>query len=339
MKTAIYGAGALGTVIGAYVSKAGVDIDLISRNRAHVDALNKNGAKITGTVNFTVPVHALTPDKIEAKYELVFLLTKQLHNETVLHGLVPFITKDSIICSMQTGIPEPSIAAVVGKDRVMGCGVGWGATQRAPGVVELTSEPDGMTFVLSRMNGERDDKLLEVKKMLELVCPGRVDIEDDYLGMRWARLMVYCAFSGMSSLLKCSYGDIIDDKFAEYCAQYILKECIDVANAAKIKIGNIQGKDVVKHFYFTSEFQRKRIHKVLEYELHKHRLPLSDMINDLQLGRKSEIDAVNGIVCEYGRRYNVKTPYNDMVTNLIHEIENGTRQMGMENLDKFKAIK
>ena len=339
MNIAVYGAGALGTVIGAYISKAGVEIDLISRNREHVTALKRNGAKITGTVNFTVPVNALTPDKIEKKYELVFLMTKSLHNETVLRGLVPFITPDCIICSLQTGIPEPSIAAVVGKDRVMGCAVGWGAVQRAPGVVELTSEPDGMTFVMCRMNGQCDDKLLEVKKLLEYVCPGNVEIENDYLGMRWARLIVYCAFSGMSSILKCSYGDVIDNKFAEFCAQHIIKECIEVANAAGIKIGKIQGNDIVKSFYFTNEFQRMRIHKILAYELNKHRLPMANMVRDLQRGRKSEIDALNGVVCDYGLRYNVKTPYNDLVTDIIHEIENGTLEMGMQNLEKFKAIK
>lgn len=338
MNIAIYGAGALGTVIGAYISNAGVDIDLISRNREHVDALNKNGAKIIGTVDFSAPVTALTPDRIEKKYELVFLMTKQLHNETVLRGLVPFITPDCLICSLQTGIPESSIAAVVGKDRVIGCTVGWGASQRAPGVVELTSEPDGMTFVLSRMNGQCDEKLLYIKKLLSCVCDD-VTIEPDILGMRWARLIVYCAFSGMSSVLKCSYGDIVDNHFTEYCAQHIIKECIDVANAAGIKISQIQGNDIVKAFYFTNEFQRKRIHKVLAYELKKHRLPMATMIRDLELGRKSEIDALNGIVCEYGQRYGVKTPFNSMVTDIIHEIENGTSKMGMQNLERFKVLK
>ena len=61
MKIAIYGAGSLGTVLGAYLSKAGVSVDLITRNKEHVEALNRDGAKIIGKVNMTVPVHALTP--------------------------------------------------------------------------------------------------------------------------------------------------------------------------------------------------------------------------------------------------------------------------------------
>ena len=81
MKTAIYGAGSLGTVLGAYISKAGYPVDLITRNKEHVDAMNKNGAHIIGTVDMTVPVHALTPDQITEKYELIILMTKQLENK------------------------------------------------------------------------------------------------------------------------------------------------------------------------------------------------------------------------------------------------------------------
>ena len=58
MRAAIYGAGSLGTILGAYISKNGGKIELINRNKAHVEALRKNGAKVTGTVNFSHPVTA-----------------------------------------------------------------------------------------------------------------------------------------------------------------------------------------------------------------------------------------------------------------------------------------
>ena len=65
MKIAIYGAGSLGTVLGAYLAKAGIAVDLVTRNKEHVSALNANGATIIGTVQMNVPVHALTPDQID----------------------------------------------------------------------------------------------------------------------------------------------------------------------------------------------------------------------------------------------------------------------------------
>ena len=121
MKTAIYGAGSLGTVLGAYLAKAGVDVDLITRNREHVEALNRDGAKIIGTVNMTVPVHALTPDEMTEKYELIILLTKQLDNVNVLKKLQKNMTDDCIVCTLQNGLPELSVSEVVGEDRTMGC--------------------------------------------------------------------------------------------------------------------------------------------------------------------------------------------------------------------------
>ena len=58
MRVAIYGAGSLGTILGAFISKAGVEIELINRNKAHVEALKANGAKVVGTMNFMQPVVA-----------------------------------------------------------------------------------------------------------------------------------------------------------------------------------------------------------------------------------------------------------------------------------------
>ena len=78
MRAMIYGAGSLGTVLGAYITKNGGQIDLVNRNKAHVDALNKKGAKITGLADFCVPVKAITPDELDGKYDVILLLTKQI---------------------------------------------------------------------------------------------------------------------------------------------------------------------------------------------------------------------------------------------------------------------
>mgnify|MGYP003484063730 FL=1 len=80
----IYGAGSLGTVLGAYITKNGGKIDLINRNKAHVAALQEKGARIIGTVDMTVPVTAYTPDEMTGKYDVILLMTKQLHNAEVV---------------------------------------------------------------------------------------------------------------------------------------------------------------------------------------------------------------------------------------------------------------
>ena len=97
MKCAIYGAGSLGTVLGAYMTKGGIPVELVNRNRAHVDALREKGAHITGTVDFSTPVTAITPEEMTAPYDVIFLMTKQLHNKEVVTFLKPLLAPDGVI--------------------------------------------------------------------------------------------------------------------------------------------------------------------------------------------------------------------------------------------------
>ena len=337
MKTAIYGAGSLGTVLGAYLAKAGVDVDLITRNKEHVDALNAGGARIIGTVDMTVPVHALTPDQMTEKYELIILLTKQLDNVNVLKNLQKNMTDDCIVCTLQNGMPELSVAEVVGEDRTMGCTVAWGATLHGKGVSELTSEPDSMSFDLGRMNGQVDDKLMQVKAILEKMCP--VEIKENFMGVRWSKLLINAAFSGMSAVTGGTFGDVAERKDTRVCCQNLIKECIDVAAAAGIKIEPIQGKDVVKLLDYKGGLKKKISFALIPICIKKHRLLKASMLQDLEKGRKCEIDAINGVVCAYGKKYSVPTPYNDTVCKIVHGIEDGKYTYTFDNVKLFAGLK
>ena len=138
MKVAILGCGAMGTVLGAYMTKNGCDVEMIDSYQAHVDALNEKGAHIVGTVDFTVPVKAVTPEQMEGIYDIVFLFTKQTANDVVLPNLLPHLGPDSTVCTLQNGVPEPYVASYVGESRTVGGTVLWGATFMEPGVSELT---------------------------------------------------------------------------------------------------------------------------------------------------------------------------------------------------------
>ena len=120
MRSAIYGAGSLGTVMGAFLAKNGVEIDLVNRNKAHVEALKNNGARITGTVEMTIPVNALLPEEMTGKYDIIFLMTKQLNNRETLSFLKDFLADDGVVVTLQNGIPEDSVAEIVGPERTIG---------------------------------------------------------------------------------------------------------------------------------------------------------------------------------------------------------------------------
>ena len=114
MRTAIYGAGSLGTILGAYINKAGEPIELINRNKAHVEALQNSGAKVVGTVDFTQKVTAYTPAEMSGTYDIIFLMTKQQHNKEVVTMLKDFLAPDGVLVTFQNGLPEIQIAEILG---------------------------------------------------------------------------------------------------------------------------------------------------------------------------------------------------------------------------------
>ena len=105
MRAAIYGAGSLGTILGAFITKKGGQIDLINRNTAHVESLKKNGAVIKGTLNFTQAVTAYTPAEMSGTYDIIFLMTKQQNNAEVVPFLNGFLAEDGVLVTFQNGLP------------------------------------------------------------------------------------------------------------------------------------------------------------------------------------------------------------------------------------------
>lgn len=337
MRIAIYGAGSLGTVLGAYLSKAGVDVDLFSRNREHILALKENGAHIIGKVDFTQPVHAFFPEEMQGKYDLIFLMTKQLDNKNVVTFLKGHLSENGDICTMQNGFPELSVSEIVGKDHTIGCSVAWGATLIGHGVSELTSSQDSMSFGLGRMDGSQDDRLLACKAVLEKMCP--VVLESNFAGMRFSKILINSAFSGMSAVLGTTFGKASQDKKSRICVQNIIKECIDVSKANGIKIEPIQGKDVVKLLDYHNPIKKKISFFLIPLCIKKHADLKASMLQDLEKGKKCEVDSINGVVIHFGKKKNVPTPYNDMVVKVIHEIEEGKRKPSFDNLEAFSSLK
>lgn len=333
MRTAIYGAGSLGTILGAYITKNGGFIDLINRNKAHIEALRTNGARITGTVSFTQEVTALTPDEMTGTYDIIFLLTKQQHNRDVVTFLKPFLADDGVIVTMQNGIPEMLVGEIVGNERVIGCTVAWGATMKSGGECELTSAPDSLTFSIGTLTPQRHKYFGEVKRLLEMM--GRVDIDDNFIGTRWSKLLINAAFSGMSAVLGCTFGEAAGNRQSRRIVQLIIKECIDVCAASGIRIEPVQGKDIVRLLDYSNPVKKAISFFIIPIAIRKHARLKASMLQDIEKGKLTEVDAINGVVCEAGRKCGVPTPMNDAVVSVIHRIENGELRPEMQNLQYF----
>ena len=333
---AIYGAGSLGTVLGAYITKNGGNIDLINRNKAHVEALKTNGATITGTVELNVPVTALTPDEMTGKYDVILLLTKQLLNKEVVTFLKDYLQDDGVIVTLQNGLPEPEIAEIVGENRTMGCVVEWGATLSAPGVCTLTSEPESLSFHMGKMDGITNEKFNEVKSLLELMCP--VYEETNLIGARWSKLLINATFSGLGTVVGGVFGNVSETPAARKVAIRCMKECIDVGRAAGAQFAPVQGKNITALFYYKGAIKRAIATMLIPIAMKKHRNIEPSMLQDLKKNKPCEIDAINGIVCAYGKKYGVPTPINDKIVEIIKDCEGGNLKPKASNIDLFNDL-
>lgn len=333
MRVAIYGAGSLGTILGAYISKAGEKIELINRNKAHIEALQTKGAQVVGTVNFTQPVTAYTPDEMSGIYDVIFLMTKQQHNREVVEMLKDFLAPDGALVTFQNGLPEMQIAEILGEERVLGCTVAWGATLQSAGVCELTSAPDALSFSLGTISPKHNKHFDAIKALLEKM--GTVDVEKNFIGTRWSKLLINAAFSGMSAVLGCTFGEAAGDKASRHIVQALIKECIDVCEVGGIRIEPVQGKDIVKLLDYKGAFKKWLSYLIIPIAIRKHAKLKASMLQDLEKGKLTEVDAINGAVSDYGRKVGFPTPMNDKVVEIIHKIEQGTLTASFDNLKLF----
>jgi 2-dehydropantoate 2-reductase len=335
-RIAVMGAGSMGTMLGAGLTRAGLTVDLVDVDREHVDALNARGATVVGTVSWSVPVHAVTPREMHGDYDLVFLLVKQTHNEAAFAQLGAHLNAGSIVCTLQNGIPEPAVAAALGVDRTLGAAVTWAGTFLSPGVVESTALPEKWRALLGTADGRVSEAAAGVRSVLSVMCP--TEFVADLAGIRWSKLLVNASFSGMSAALGCTFGEILDNEKAFKCAQYMARECIRVASAQGIELAHIwPGVDFKERMDFDTEQERRATSEIYRELWGAVRFGKASMLQDIENGRKSEIGFINGLLSETGRRSGVPTPVSDTVVRIVRGVEDGQLALGLDNLDLFAA--
>lgn len=333
MRQAIMGAGSLGTVLGALLTKNGIDVDLIDTWAEHVQTLNEKGAAITGKMELNVPVHVITPEEMHGEYDIIYYLVKSTADEVALPKVKQHLKENGFVVVMQNGLPEEKVAEFLGKKRVIGCPIGWGATLLGPGVSELTSEPEKMTYDIGELDGSDSPRLNHLAEILNHA--GIAHKSDNIIGHRWAKLIANASFSAMSTVIGGTYGDVLDNDKALYCAAYIAKEAIDLMAATSITPAPLQGADV-RFLNFECQDGYKNLVPVYQAIMAPHRSLRASMLQDLEKGKKCEIDSINGAIVKWADRHSFPTPVNAQVVEIIKDIEKGARRPCWSNLDEIR---
>lgn len=335
-RIAIMGAGSLGTILGAYLARAGKDVTLVDAYEEHVKALNANGAHVVGKADFVTPVKAVTANQMDGDYDLFIYMAKQTSNDVAIPQMVAHCGPDSIICCCQNGVPEMAVAKYWPAKQICGAPVGWGATFKGPGVSELTSDEDACTFHLGTYDGHEYAWLHDVKEVLECMCT--TEMTTMLMTDRWTKVAINASFSGMSAVIGGTFGDVMDDEIGLRCLVEIAHETYLVTAAEGIPLGPFSGIDYNVDAAYTNEAERKKYQEKVLVVCAPHRALVASMLQDLRRGLKCEIAQIDGVVSELGDKHNIETPYTDMVIRIVQEIEQGVRTPCIENLKDFVAL-
>lgn len=335
MKIGILGCGAMGTVMGAYMTKNGLDVELIDSYKEHVDVLNKNGAHIIGSVDMIVPVKAVTPEEMKGIYDLIFLFTKQTVNDTVLKNLLPHLNEKSTVCTLQNGVPEHFVAGYVGEERTLGGTVLWGATFVKPGVSELTQDitKNDHLFEIGAIDGTIGERVNNAAEILGYM--GRAKITDTLMASRWGKLINNACMSGMSAACVATFGEILQNEKSRACLSYLAREVKRCCEAEGYKMPILLNEQLpyscdIKDQEMFDTNQRMFLEMYKDMYTAK-----ASMLQDLEKEKKTEVLMINGYVSSTGDKYNIDTPFNDTVVEIVTKIEKKLLPLSMDNLKYF----
>ena len=342
-RIAIYGAGAMGTVLGVLLKKGGLsNVDLVTRNEAHVNGMRTQGATVVceaDGIEINEKVNAILPAEMQGQYDVIFLMTKQRYNAETLTALLPYLKEDGAVCTTQNGLPEPSVAAIVGKKRTYGAATSYGATFIGGGKMALTSKLEAMSIEFGgyENDGEKADLIADILSYAGKASGNEhfVKKSKNLMGARWSKLSINAAFSGLSVVTGLTFGEVAKKKKTRKIALGILRECMDVAKATGVTLAPMQGHDMEKMLGGRTPFKRFIAYMVLPFAMKKHKKLVSGMLKDVQNGKKCEIDFIDGVVSKEGARVGVKTPLCDKVVEIVHGIENGLYEIDYKNTDFF----
>lgn len=331
-KMAVAGAGAVGSVLGGYISKAGEDITLIDPWLEHVQAMRQSGLRIDGARGeHLIKVKALHTDEIqqlEDKFDILFISVKSYDTERILAVMKPYLKRDAWVVSCQNGINEDVIATIVGRLHTVGCVVTMGAELREAG--HVTEVGKKTAFAVGELDGQITPRIQEIAKIVGLCA--ETEVTTNLFGKRWAKLALNSMGNALAAITGYGAQQLHKDERVRRIFQFIAAETVQVAEALGYEVEPILGISA-ELWKKSAERQQLEIEDALVNLgriLGNRRLSL---VQDLTRGRPTEIDYLNGYAARRGREVGIPTPINAAIVDLVKKLESGRLEAGPANID------
>lgn len=334
MTTLIWGAGAIGGVIGAYLARAGHAVHMVDIVADHVEAMRTTGLRIEGPVEeFTQVLPASTPGELTGTFDRIFLAVKAHHTAGALEQLLPHLSETGYVVSAQNGLNERVIAERIGAERTLGCFVNFGADWIGPGQILYGNRA---AVAVGELDGRISARAQAVHTLLSIVEPEAV-LTDNIWGYLWGKM-------GYGSLLFCTAltPDSMSDAMArpEHRAAYeaLGHEVMTLAAAEGVSPLGFNGFNPKAFLARDPEGMRVAMETMIAHN-RKTAKTHSGIWRDLAVRkRKTEVDAQIGIMVGLAERHGLKVPVLARMVELIHDIEDGRREQSAALVDELVPL-
>lgn len=307
----VLGAGAVGSVLGAFLARAGDRVTLLGR-APHMAAIAQTGLRITGLFGeFRVDgLHALSdPQAIAAPADCVWVTVKSYDTLRVRSLAARWRKEDGVVVSAQNGIGNLELlAARVPSEALLGARVIFGARLVEPGWAEVTVSAEPVR--IGAYCPHRPASVEQARHLAAHLSAAGISSEwcEDIHAELWGKLLYNAALNPLGALLGCHYGRLAEDEDTRALMDRIIREAFAVARAKGIALPWSSAEAYRAHFYGR-----------LVPATYRHR---SSMLQDLERGRPTEIEAINGAVWRLGQELGVDVTCNELLTRLLRARSN-----------------
>jgi len=326
----VVGGGAIGGITAARMTGLVRRVVILDTNEAHVARMRDPGLtwEEPGGER-TVALDAVTRARdLEGEFDFAMIAVKAPHHRAALEPLLAEGTVRAFV-SLGNGLIQAGLAQLVGERRLLACLVEWGGTNVGPGrLVRDTVAP----MVVGELDGAEYERTRLLARCLESV--GEARVSRNIRGQIWSKLLVNTAFTGLSAVSGLRYGEVADHPDGREAAYAVWAEGVRVGEAEGLELDAVL--DVEPHeLVVRSDEDRKIAGAALERMMAVAGNTKPSMLQDLEQGRATEVDVVNGGVAARARAHGIATPVNDRVVELVHAMERGERSPAPEVLTEL----
>ncbi len=300
MRILVVGAGALGSFLAGVLNQEN-EVTLFAR-KAPAEAIEKDGLVIEGETKRTTQLNvAQTADEISSvDFNLVIIAVKSYDTEEAVKNIKSLVDKKTAVLSLQNGLDnEEKIAAQFGGDRTLGGVTSHGVTLLEYGRVVHAGL--GETKI-GELDGKDTNRVHDICKIFTSAGI-KTDLSDNIYGEIWAKGIVNAGINPLTATLRVPNGHLLEHEYLTSMLEKICNECINVANAAHVKLPDC---DLIEKTKNVARLTAKN---------------KSSMLQDIERKRKTEIDSINGAIVRIGEEYGVPTPVNSTLVRLVKGIE------------------